>query len=95
MGALRHAITLGTAAWNRYSLMVDRVLFVDVTFMVKVLESGTFSKAKITFKPSLSKAVTVGTSFSENERKRARKMYLKYRYISCLSMLLEYFKYSA
>lgn len=58
-------ITLGTAAWNRKSLIFDNELFVAVTFMESEFASGIFSKENITLRPSFSKAVIVGTFFSE------------------------------
>lgn len=65
-GKIFNLRTLGTAAWNRNSVMFERLLLVAVTFIDKEPASDDFSSENIIFRPSLSKAVNVGTCFSAN-----------------------------
>lgn len=46
--------TLGTAAWNKNSVMLDNVLFVAVKFMDIMFDSDIFSKAKTILSPLFS-----------------------------------------
>lgn len=60
--------TLGTAAWKTKSVMGKASEFVAVTMMDTTLDGlpGTFSNAKIIFKPFFSKAVMGGKPSKQN-----------------------------